>query len=241
MKIISRAEAKASGATRYFTNKPCKHGHIAERQVSNSTCFECSRLKNWSKYNVDLAASRAKRKAYYEANKSMILAINKASNIRNEKSVKMGKKRWYDRVKQSEEWQNKQKELRMASVAIKQAYDKKYRAGRPARNAENSRNWILRNPEKRRAIAFNYKSKRCSIERAGDPTHVIFAWVRLQEKVCFWCGVTCEDGYHVDHFNPLARGGEHRVTNLRISCPSCNLRKNARDPYEFAAEVGKFL
>jgi hypothetical protein len=31
--IISRAEAKARGLTRYFTGKPCKYGHIAERYV----------------------------------------------------------------------------------------------------------------------------------------------------------------------------------------------------------------
>jgi hypothetical protein len=27
---------------RYFTGKPCKRGHIAERLVSNSTCVECA-------------------------------------------------------------------------------------------------------------------------------------------------------------------------------------------------------
>jgi hypothetical protein len=43
MQIISRAEAKAKGLKRYFTGKPCKHGHVAERQVSNATCVECER------------------------------------------------------------------------------------------------------------------------------------------------------------------------------------------------------
>jgi hypothetical protein len=43
MQIISRAEAKAKGLKRYFTGKPCKHGHVAERVVFNATCVDCER------------------------------------------------------------------------------------------------------------------------------------------------------------------------------------------------------
>lgn len=39
-------EARAAGLHRYFTGQPCKHGHIAERLVSNHTCLECVRLLN---------------------------------------------------------------------------------------------------------------------------------------------------------------------------------------------------
>jgi hypothetical protein len=43
MQIISKAEAKAKGLRLYFTGKPCKHGHVAEREVFNATCAECER------------------------------------------------------------------------------------------------------------------------------------------------------------------------------------------------------
>ena len=36
----TRAEAFATGADRYFTGIPCKHGHVAERYVSGS-CVGC--------------------------------------------------------------------------------------------------------------------------------------------------------------------------------------------------------
>ena len=36
----TRAEAFATNADRYFTGRPCKHGHIAERYVSGS-CVGC--------------------------------------------------------------------------------------------------------------------------------------------------------------------------------------------------------
>ena len=40
--VISYQEAKANGLKRYFTGKPCKHGHVADRFVSTCGCTECS-------------------------------------------------------------------------------------------------------------------------------------------------------------------------------------------------------
>ena len=53
MKIISCAQAKELKLTRYFTGKPCAHGHIAERLVSNGTCYACTkiRVQKWQKEN----------------------------------------------------------------------------------------------------------------------------------------------------------------------------------------------
>ena len=39
--MISRKNALLQGLTRYFTGKPCKHGHIAERYTGNKTCCVC--------------------------------------------------------------------------------------------------------------------------------------------------------------------------------------------------------
>lgn len=43
MKIISRSAAKAAGLQYYYTDKPCKYGHIAERTVSDGNCSTCRR------------------------------------------------------------------------------------------------------------------------------------------------------------------------------------------------------
>ena len=50
MKLISRQEAIEQKLTRYFTGEPCKHGHIAEKLLSNRTCVECqlARKLEWS-------------------------------------------------------------------------------------------------------------------------------------------------------------------------------------------------
>ena len=50
-----RAKAKAEGKTRYYTGRPCKNGHVAERQTSNGTCVVCLQNRNsqWQKDNPD--------------------------------------------------------------------------------------------------------------------------------------------------------------------------------------------
>lgn len=41
MNVISRKKAREQGLKRYFTGKACKHGHVAERRVSESLCVVC--------------------------------------------------------------------------------------------------------------------------------------------------------------------------------------------------------
>lgn len=56
---------------------------------------------------------------------------------------------------------------------------------------------------------------------------------------CFWCNKIHQGKYHIDHFYPLSRGGTHTLDNIVIACPSCNLKKHAKDPEVFAEEIGK--
>ena len=64
--------ARKNNSTHYFTGKPCKHGHIANRLSSNGTCVECMRLKGQSdrdkriKYEWNRTEqARAGAKAWY--------------------------------------------------------------------------------------------------------------------------------------------------------------------------------
>lgn len=63
--------------------------------------------------------------------------------------------------------------------------------------------------------------------------------INLQKQVrdrdgdrCAYCGNT--DGpFHLNHIIPWARGGDHSLENLTISCASCNLSKGSRTPEEW--------
>lgn len=121
------------------------------------------------------------------------------------------------------------------------ARTKKYHAKHRDRYLAGAKEWARKNPERVKAIKMANKAKRRAIEKEGDPTAVIFAWVQKAPKVCYWCGVKCKRKYHVDHYKALSKGGKHEVSNLVIACPTCNLRKNAKDPLEFAASVGRLF
>lgn len=142
---------------------------------------------------------------------------------------KSEKKKEYDKIRYSsrrEEFVQKQR---------------KYNKIKSKERCEHAKEWARNNPEKRRAISKAYKSRRRQIEKGGDSTARILEWESSAIKKCYWCGLPCKAKYHIDHYNPLSKGGKHEVSNLVISCPRCNLRKNAKDPYDFAAEVGRLF
>jgi len=66
--IISRADAASAGLKRYFTGKPCKHGHIAERAVGNRGCATCgaAQSKRYREQNIEY--HRAIARDYYRDN-----------------------------------------------------------------------------------------------------------------------------------------------------------------------------
>jgi hypothetical protein len=63
-RIVTRAEAKAAGKTRYFTGVPCKQGHLAERTTTNGECAECYRAKKRKYREANIDAARAADREY---------------------------------------------------------------------------------------------------------------------------------------------------------------------------------
>jgi hypothetical protein len=68
MQAISHAEAKALGLKRYFTGKPCKHGHTDERFVSTRTCVTCANDKTLARIAADPEGYRQRWKGQRSRN-----------------------------------------------------------------------------------------------------------------------------------------------------------------------------
>ena len=74
----NRADAKAQGATHYFTGKPCTRGHVALRKTKGA-CVECMK-EDWAIDNAKRAqkpkseAAKAAGKRYYERNREAVIA-----------------------------------------------------------------------------------------------------------------------------------------------------------------------
>jgi 5-methylcytosine-specific restriction endonuclease McrA len=61
---------------------------------------------------------------------------------------------------------------------------------------------------------------------------------RRAGEICEYCRLpqsSQEAAYHIDHIQPLARGGATTAANLALACVTCSLRKaartTARDPH----------
>jgi 5-methylcytosine-specific restriction endonuclease McrA len=369
MEIILRAQAKAFALKRYFTGKPCKQGHYAERLVSNGTCLECFNIRQKKAYHADLDESRRRQKVRrdsdpllaekklarrvandpsyalrsdawrnskgarkaakaaglsqystgtpcchghlgpryvtdgkcVECNRLSCAARNEARaqtrpsllEFRRSKveRAEAAKRRAADYAEVTRPWREAHQARQLALVRgdktyvgrpcssghsglrytsgacvqcaneaaasdAKKSYDlgyyaknidhilrrtRAYNATNRVRRQEQAKRWAAANRSKVRAIKMSYKARRRAQEEGGDSTAAIHAWEMTAPKVCHWCSVKCPKKYHIDHYEPLSKGGKHVVANLVIACPKCNLKKSAKDPYEFAKAVGRLF
>lgn len=102
---------------------------------------------------------------------------------------------------------------------------------------ERLRSYRARNPDKTREFAARRGGRkvgrlpRGTVKRIGS----------LQQWKCAVCRCDIATGYHVDHIQPLARGGIHHHLNLQLLCAACNLQKSSKDPIEFMQSRGFLL
>lgn len=105
------------------------------------------------------------------------------------------------------------------------------------RCAELVREYRKRNPHKVKEFSRRRKDRKLGSLPRGTVKRIGNA----QRWKCAACSVKLDAGYHVDHITPLARGGEHSPANLQLLCPTCNVRKSAKDPIAFMQERGFLL
>lgn len=231
MEIITRKEAMERGLNKYFTGNPCKYGHIEERYTISKGCTRCAydRGKRWAQENPEMA--RASSIKWKEKNKEKIKKMTRERYAKNRDK----------RIKYAKEYRLNNPEKSRASVA-------KWREA----NKDKIKLWNERNPEshKKAKKKWNsknkdrvclYSSNRRAKSKESDSTHTAQDIVDLysaQKGRCAYCKMKVGNKYHVDHIQPLSKGGGNGKDNLQICCPACNLKKHAKDPIDFAKELG---
>lgn len=222
-KLISRDDAKRLGLKRYFTGVPCKQGHLTMRYVSTRQCAECQRLHRRAQYRKDPRAEIIKQQAYYLANHDRERARRNAYDAANPEKKQAWFKAWYDRNREARSRQKA--EERRANPELLQLRWRRWAEANPEQTAANGR---LRRARKRDAEGHHSGAE-------------IKALLVRQKIKCASCSQSLKSGYHADHIVPLSKGGSNWITNIQLLCPTCNLRKWAKDPLIWAQTEGRLL
>jgi 5-methylcytosine-specific restriction endonuclease McrA len=119
-----------------------------------------------------------------------------------------------------------------------------YRQAYRKANLERDRNRLRIYRAAHRAAYASYSANRRARKRASGGTFSeedVAAILKAQRSRCAVCRKRLRKKFDVDHIKRLAKGVENVRRNLQICCPTCNKRKNAKDPITFMQEIGRLL
>lgn len=212
--IITRKEAEALGIGRYFTGKPCKHGHICERYTKAKHCVKCDYEKNKSN------KGKIRRKKYLSLNSEKVSRKFKEYWNKNAELLRAKKREYY---------KNNQERIK----AQKRTYFQKNKDTIKKKRKENG--WKYNDKARIQS------SKRRALKRSAEGNYTLSDVQRLmflQHNQCAECKKEItfakKNNFHVDHIIPLSKGGSNWPDNLQLLCVFCNCSKNNLLPFEWA-------
>jgi len=276
MEILGYSQAKEKGVPRYFTGKPCKHGHIAERRVADRGCVVCSsertaqhrernpnssrevakryrqkhpeRVKaskgrynaenadaitayNKKRYAENAEARRAVAKKYREDNLEKIKETQKAYRQKNADRLNANRRIHYiaNIEHEREQARRRARETYEDRREYMASYYRDYYASNKDDFSKRSKQWRDQNPDKCRQYHVNRKARFKEAEGSFSSDDIA-AMMEDQDGKCKACAGSFDElGYHVDHIEPLSKGGSNWPSNLQLLCPACNLSKGDKD------------
>lgn len=231
-----------------MTSKVCSKCK-QEFPLTSEFFYKSSKSKDGFQFACKLCHSKL-CKDYRSKNKDKIREKN------NEWARKNPEKARAIRIRSLRKWASNHPER-------KKELDKKWRDANPEKHRENARKWQRLNPQKRRVIMkrwykvhakkarikqdewirLNPEKKKAQINRrrarkvnadgsyTSDHIHSLYDF---QEGRCFHCDCDISQGYHIDHWIPLSRGGSNWPENLRLLCEHCNCSKGNKMPWEWS-------
>ena len=127
---------------------------------------------------------------------------------------------------------------RMANLEKAAKYQRQWRNVNTEKHNKYAREWSNANPQKCKAYRHNRKARVKGNGGKLSPD-IIKTLMALQKGKCACCGKNLKDGYHLDHIMPIALGGTNTDDNVQLLTPSCNLRKSAKHPDDWARESSR--
>jgi len=216
-----RSAAIAKGELFYFTGLPCVRGHIAPRYVTAFKCVECAK---------DEMAEKRRKTA---ERKSLRVLTPRGQAIKNgDTRYKTGKPcprgHYADRMTSS------------GSCVDCVREDQRQRASENEEVRDAQKIYRKKNAERYRSHVRNRRAKAKGLNSSHSQKDIDAIWDKQLGR-CAYCRIRLSEGYHVDHIMPLSKGGSNSRRNLQLTCQGCNGRKSAKDPIDFARQLGRLI
>jgi len=188
-----------------------------EPTLPAKTCSKCGELKFLTEYCKD---SRIKRDG-------LVAACNACKKLAAEKYLKENAEKESLRKKK---WRAANREKYLASL-------RSYYEINAEAVSKTHRAWVKANPEKR---GESHRRRRALKLGNGSEPYTVDEMLLLYGTDCYLCNEPIDlaaarspgrEGWqfslHVDHVQPLSKGGPDSLSNVRPAHGRCNLKKNA--------------
>jgi len=155
-------------------------------------------------------------KKYYLKNKEKLNDLAKLNYLNNKESKRIVRDEYVKNnpdkiILAQKKWYLKNKEIKL----------------------KKSKEYIKNNPLKHRIYGQKrryYKKKTCD---KSINENSILQMMSFQNNNCVYCNADISDNFHLDHMIPLIKGGVHKIENIQLLCPTCNLSKNKKTNLEY--------
>ncbi len=195
------------------------------------------------------------RREYYESHKEKHRAQSAAWDRENPQQKKryyqLNKERIKERVREygitnREAISKKSKERHARNKEVDNIKSKAWREANPSRVKQYYAAWRKANPEIRKVHNQNRRARKKYNGGTLSKDIIQILWKRQKGKCAICKADLRKTGFHLDHIVPLIpkRGepaGKHEDKNVQLACPTCNTKKNNKNPIQFMQEMGYLL
>ena len=204
-------------------SKQYKELHAEELREKRITAYHATKDERREKKAETGKAYRARHREVISARRRAAYLLNPEAQARN--------------IERSSEWYSANKE---AAAEVQRTFYANNREAIKTRIALYQK----ANPEKTRLL-YRIKTHRRRgrlLDAGGKFTRAdVDRLLALQRHRCANCGACLKASYHIDHKQPVAKGGTNHPDNIELLCPPCNLRKSDKLPHLFAQENGRLI
>lgn len=204
-------------------------------------CRKC--VNFYYQKNRDKALQRSKE--WHTNNTDRKKIYDKEYRKANHSKIRTKEKLHYENNKgKAAEYRNKNKEIIAARKKIYYNANKErlaaYRKENNERRANHNRKYRESDPLRYRRYLHIRRTRLAAINENYESGYIKILF-KLQRGKCAICRCLIKSGYHVDHIQPISKGGTNGKDNIQLLCPTCNLTKNASDPIDFMQSRGFLL